>query len=71
MNGIPVVVFKINLYFSNGGSAEHIGDIFRMGWFCSPDYRMAKQYYNGNYSYDLIEVISPEKTSDFEIGTVH
>lgn len=61
----------INLYFSNGGSAKHLGDMFRTGWFCSPDYHMAKQYYNGNYSYDLIEVTPPsEKNSDFEIGTI-
>ncbi len=53
----------INLYFSNGGSAEHLGNMFRTGWFCSPDYRMAKQYYNENYSYDLVEVTPLKETT--------
>lgn len=51
----------INIYFSNDGSAEHLSNMFRVGWYCSPNYSMAKKYKNGNYTYDLVEINSSQR----------
>lgn len=46
----------INIYFSNDGSAEYLGQAFMVGWFCSPNYDMAKKYIRGDYTFDFVEV---------------
>jgi len=47
----------INTYFSNNGSAEFLSNAFKVGWYCSPNYYMAKKYRTGNYTYEFVEIV--------------